>query len=83
MNNYSSINNLQKLEQEKRILRKRIRKQENNVLTDLGAMRASAEKWVNGVIRFKNIAQFFLPKFEIATILFPIVRKIFRWRRKK
>lgn len=82
MNNLSNIQNLHQLEAERRQLRKQIRRQENTIMNDLGSIQASAQKWVNGVFRVKNILSFFLPKVEIATVLFPVLKRIVRRKKR-
>ncbi len=82
MNNFSQIRSLKQLQQEKQQLQKRARRQESAVLNDLNGLHASAQKWINGVFRLKNIASFFLPKLEFATVLFPVLKRVLRKRKK-
>jgi len=82
MDNFSTINSLSQLSSEKNRLRKRVRRQENQVLDDLYSVQAGAKKWVDGVFRISNIVKFFLPKIEFATVLFPVLKRIIRKRRR-
>ena len=82
MSSFNRIQNLRQLEAQKRQLRKTIRRQENVVLDDINAVHTSARKWVDGVFRVKNILGFFLPKLEIATVLFPVLKRIFRKKKR-
>ena len=82
MNNFATISSLKQLHEEKRHLQKRVRKQENAVLKDISVMQASARKWVDGALRLKNVLKIFLPRVEFATLMFPLLRRIFRKRKK-
>lgn len=83
MNKLSNITNLQQLGQEKLLLQKKIRKQEDRLMGDVASIQSTAQKWVDGVFRVKNILQFFIPKMEFATVLFPVVKRLFFKRKKK
>ena len=74
MNNFSNIQSLKQLNSEKQQL-------EKVVLYDINGIQSGAKKWIEGVFRVKNIVKFFLPKLEFATVLFPVVKRIFRKRR--
>ena len=43
---------------------------------------SGAKKWVDGIFRVSNIIKFFLPKIEFATVLFPVLKRIIRKRRR-
>lgn len=81
MNNFSNIQSLKQLNSEKQQLEKVVRRQEKVVLYDINGIQNGAKKWIDGVFRVKNIVKFFLPKLEFATVLFPVIRRIFRKRR--
>lgn len=81
MNNFSNIQSLKQLYSEKQQLEKVVRRQEKVVLYDINGIQNGAKKWIEGVFRVKNIVKFFLPKLEIATVLFPVIKRIFRKRR--
>lgn len=82
MNNFSKISNLKQLQQEKQLLQKKARRQENLILNDIGSLQDSVRKWANGVLRVKNILTFFLPKVELVTVLSPVLKRLFRKRKK-
>ena len=81
MNNFSNIQSLKQLNSEKQQLEKVVRRQEKVVLYDINGIQSGAKKWIEGVFRVKNIVKFFPPKLEFATVLFPVVKRIFRKRR--
>ena len=81
MNNFSNIGNLKQLYSEKQQLEKVVRRQEKVVLYDINGIQNGARKWIDGAFRVKNIVQFFLPKVEFATFLYPILKRIIRKRK--
>ena len=81
MNNFSNIQSLKQLNSEKQQLKRVVRRQEKVVLYDINGIQNGAKKWIEGVFRVKNIVKFFLPKLEFATVLFPVVKRIFRKKR--
>ena len=83
MNKYSSISDLRSLYTEKVTLQRQVYKQEKTILNDLSDIQSGAQRWVDGVFRVKNIVKALLPKFEFASILYPIVKRfVFRRKRK-
>ena len=83
MNKYSSISDLRSLYAEKVTLQRQVYKQEKTILNDLSDIQSGAQRWVDGVFRLKNIVKALLPKFEFASILYPIVKRfVFRRKRK-
>ena len=82
MDRFSTISSLKQLYSEKQQLEKRVKRQENTVLSDLYEVQAGAKKWVDGIFRVSNIIKFFLPKIEFATVLFPVLKRIIRKRRR-
>lgn len=82
MDKFSNIHNLKQLYSEKRQLEKSVHRQEKVVLNDIYAIQSGTRKWVEGAFRVKNIVKFFLPKLEFATVLYPVLKRIIRKRRK-
>lgn len=81
MDRFSTISSLKQLYSEKQQLEKRVKRQENTVLSDLYEVQAGAKKWVDGIFRVSNVVKLFLPKIEFATLLFPVLKRIIRRRR--
>lgn len=77
MNNYSKIRNLQELDAARKDLQKEVGRRERIVLRDLNGIHESWTSWTNSIFRIKNILSVFLPKLEFATVLFPVLRRIF------
>ncbi len=82
MNKYSSISGLSQLYSEKLTLQKKVRKQEKAVLNDVTDIQNGFQKWVDGAFRVRNIARTLLPKLEYTTVLFPILKRILKRKRK-
>ena len=82
MDKFSNIHNLKQLYSEKRQLEKKVKRQENVVLNDIYDVQSGAKKWIDGAFRVKNIVKFFIPKLEFATVLYPVLKRIIRKRRK-
>lgn len=81
MDRFSTISSLKQLYSEKQQLEKRVKRQENTVLSDLYEVQAGAKKWVDAIFRVSNVVKLFLPKIEFATLLFPVLKRIIRRRR--
>lgn len=82
MNKYSQIRNLQELDAERQLLRKEVGKRERIVLRDLNGIHESWMSWTNSLFRIKNLLNVFLPKLEFATVLFPVLRRLFGRKKK-
>lgn len=82
MSNYSQIRNLKELDQERQKLRKEAGRRERIVLRDLNGIQESWQKWSSSIFRLKNILSVFVPKLEFATVLFPVIRRLFGRKKK-
>ena len=82
MNQFSNIHSLKELNSEKRQLERKVRRQEKLVLRDVSDLQAGAQKWIDGAFRVKNIVKFFIPKLEFASVLYPVIKRIIRKRRR-